>query len=212
MEMLMTRFQENAIITDKRETKMPSLSPSKATKEDSMSISSGYAEKPKRNITATLGIKHGLRNVPEYENWHNMKQRCLNPNFYGYVNYGGRGITICQRWIDSFVNFYEDMGKRPTPSHSIDRIDNDKGYTPENCRWATKTTQIVNRRMNRNNGTGFRGVRKNRAKWAAKVWVDYKPYSFGSYADKEEAASIYDQVIMQLYGQDAQTNFDWSDI
>lgn len=166
--------------------------------------------KPKRNITAIVGVKHGLRNAPEYENWHNMKQRCLNPNFHGYSNYGGRGITICQRWIESFTNFYEDMGKRPSPTHSIDRIDNNKGYTPENCRWADKKTQIVNRRMNKNNTTGYRGVRKNRAKWAVKVWVDYQHYHFGSYEDIEEAAAIYDQIIMQLYGDDAQTNFDWS--
>lgn len=162
-------------------------------------------------ITAKLGVKHGLRNTPEYENWHNMKQRCLNPNFHGYSNYGGRGIEMCQRWIESFVNFYEDMGKRPTPTHSIDRIDNEKGYTPENCRWANKTTQIINRRMNKNNQTGYRGVRvNNKSGWQVVIWADYKPYRFGTYKDIEEAASIYDQIVMQLYGSDAQTNFDWS--
>lgn len=164
----------------------------------------------KRNITATLGKRHGMRSFPEYENWHNMKQRCLNPSFYGYGNYGGRGITICEQWVKSFVAFYEDMGPRPSPSHSVDRIDNDKGYSPDNCRWATKTVQIVNRRMNRNNRTGFRGVRTNRDKWQVIVWFNYLPHRFGTYADKEEAASIYDQIIMQVYGSDAQTNFDWS--
>jgi hypothetical protein len=162
-------------------------------------------------ITAIPGQRHGLRKEPEYENWHNMKQRCLNPNFHGYPNYGGRGIKICQRWIDSFVNFYEDMGKRPTPSHSIDRIDNNGDYTPENCRWADKKTQIINRGWNKNNQTGYRGVRKNRNKWSCKIWIDYKPYSFGSYTTKEEAAYVYDQVNLQLYGNEALTNFDWKE-
>lgn len=168
------------------------------------------AAKIKRHRTVVANEKHGLRQSPEYENWHNMKQRCLNKNFYGYENYGGRGITICQEWIDSFMNFYRDMGKRPTSSHSIDRIDNNKGYSPDNCRWADKTTQIVNRRMNSNNGTGYRGVRTNRDKWQVVVWVNYQPFRFGTYKDKDEAAAIYDQVVMQLYGDDAQTNFNWS--
>lgn len=89
---------------------------------------------------------HGLSKSPEYKSWSGMRDRCLNENNDSYDNYGGRGITICQRWIDSFELFYADMGQKPGQNYSIDRIDNDLGYSPSNCRWATGETQGRNRR------------------------------------------------------------------
>lgn len=77
-----------------------------------------------------------------------MIQRCYNPKCISYRRYGGRGITVCDRWIESFENFYEDMGKRPSPHHSLDREDNDGHYIPNNCRWTTKEIQDNNKSTN----------------------------------------------------------------
>jgi len=90
-----------------------------------------------------------MTKTPEYRSWDNMKQRCFNPNHKRYLDWGGRGITVCDRWKNSFENFLADMETKPTPKHSIDRIDNDSDYCLENCRWATKAEQQNNQRSNR---------------------------------------------------------------
>src|SRR5215210_7372804 len=97
------------------------------------------------NLVTMVYVKHGLRYTPEYKVWNNMHTRCRNPKFRYFKDYGGRGITVCERW-KRLENFYADMGPRPTPTHSIDRIDVNGNYEPSNCRWATPTQQVLNRR------------------------------------------------------------------
>jgi hypothetical protein len=82
----------------------------------------------------------------EYNSWLGMKQRCYNPNNRSYKHYGGRGIIVCERWLNSFRNFFEDMGFKPSEYHSLDRIDNDGNYELNNCRWATTFEQSHNSR------------------------------------------------------------------
>lgn len=91
---------------------------------------------------------HGMSGTPIYLVWIDMVRRCTKPNHHAFRLYGGRGITVCNRWL-AFENFFADMGDRPSPEHSIDRKENDKGYSPNNCRWATSIEQSNNRSTNR---------------------------------------------------------------
>lgn len=91
--------------------------------------------------------KYIMNHKSEYRIWKSIKQRCTNPKVECYKNYGGRGITICERWL-KFENFLKDIGKRPGKQYSIDRIDNNLGYYKNNCRWATKKEQQRNMRSN----------------------------------------------------------------
>lgn len=93
--------------------------------------------------------KHGLSYRHEYRVWQTMRLRCTDPEHPAFDNYGGRGITVCDRWLNSPAAFIEDMGPRPSPAHEIDRIDNDRGYEPGNCRWVTRSENCRNRRSNR---------------------------------------------------------------
>lgn len=116
----------------------------------------------KRTHGQSTGGRNG-RGTSEFEIWLAMRQRCGNPNYSTWKYYGGRGITVCKRWINSFENFYRDMGPRPSSKHSIDRINGNRNYTPKNCRWATKMEQMSHTRRSRR--ISFRGQTKTVAEW-----------------------------------------------
>lgn len=124
-----------------------------------------------------------------YKAWQSIRQRCDNPNDKSYSNYGGRGISVCEEWEgspDAFIEWALANGFQP--GLSIDRINVNGDYCPENCRWATATKQARNRRIERANKTGVNGVHMDRGKYRALIYVNNKRVDLGRHNTLEEAA------------------------
>lgn len=121
---------------------------------------------------ATLRRTHGMSQATEYRVWRGMITRCTNPNVKCYANYGKRGIVVCERWKSSFENFLADMGERPTPKHTLDRINNDGNYEPGNVRWAERKEQ--NRNQRSNIVITHNGITAILSEWAVITGIDYQ--------------------------------------
>lgn len=149
-----------------------------------------------REKSALTNKTHGMSETRFYKTWRNMKSRCQGKYATGYENYGGRGITVCDRW-NKFENFYDDMyesylkhvEKYGEDNTSIDRINNNGNYEPNNCRWTNQTKQTINRRERSDNTSGHTGVSWNklRNKWMAFINLGGKQKHIGYFTDKKDA-------------------------
>jgi hypothetical protein len=118
-----------------------------------------------------IKTKHKLAHTPEYQAWADMKSRCFNINIPSFKHYGGRGISVCSEWINSFETFYKDMGARPSPDHSLDRRNVNGNYEPGNCRWATWVEQCRNQRNNL--FVDYQGTKITLAELSEKTGISY---------------------------------------
>ena len=136
--------------------------------------------------TSKAKFKHGLTSTPEYYAWVNMKTRCYNETVEDYPDYGGRGIIVCDRWLGDkgFENFLSDMGKKPSPGHSVDRINTNGIYEKDNCRWGTEEQQVRNKRNNV-------WIECNGIKMILSDWARYFGVDQGNLAASIKAKGIY---------------------
>jgi len=144
--------------------------------------------------------KAPIKDNANYVTWKQMRQRCNNPNHPRYADWGGRGISVCDRWED-FKLFDADMGPKPTSTHSIDRIDNDGDYTPNNCRWATPEQQSVNQRVWKISSTKISGVRLTKnGKYLADLRWQGKYHYLGVFEDFFDACCARKSLEVSVYG------------
>ena len=146
-------------------------------------------------------VKHGLYKTKIYRRWVNIKYRCYSESCIQYKNYGGRGIKVCDEWMYDFMSFYEHVKDLPNymeDGYSIDRINNDGNYEPGNIRWADWHTQAANKRIGKNNTSGYIGVCycKYYKKWMADITINRKTKRIGRFNTAIEAMKARDKYII----------------
>lgn len=146
----------------------------KTTKVNVAHLNSGHTKSCgclSRKLSAKRLYRHGGTGTPEHVSWLGMRDRCTRENCVNYKDYGGRGISVCERWYNSFELFLEDMGPKPSKEHSLDRIENNGNYELGNCRWATPVEQANN--TSQNKFVSCRGETKTLAQWCREVGLEY---------------------------------------
>lgn len=151
-------------------------------------------------FTTKLNTTHGMSSNKFYQTWYDMKYRCYNTMRQDYKNYGARGILVCEEWQDvkNFVAWTEKTYPN-LEGYTLDRIDNDKEYSPENCTWSDRTTQAINQRVMKNNKSGYVGVIWNplSKNWRASIRFKNEKINLGSHKTKEEAIQARDNYIIE---------------
>jgi len=151
----------------------------------------------------------GWRNQdhPHHASWRGAMNRCYSKGYIHYKDYGGRGIKVCDSWkqpVIGFKRFVRDMGEKPIENYSLDRINNDKGYSPDNCRWASSSTQNQNQRVRSDNMTGVRGISirhdlKN--KYYVEIQSNKKRYYIGSFNSMKKAVHARNNAELKFWGE-----------
>lgn len=149
--------------------------------------------------------RYGYELTKVYKVWKTMMERCRRKNARDFPRYGGRGISVCSRWL-KFKNFLEDMGEPPL-GMTLDRIDNEGNYEPGNCRWTTRSVQQMNKRKPRNSTSKFRGVYYEKHRIRAALRHQGKVLQLGYFKSEEAAARAYDLKAKELRGENARLNF-----
>lgn len=161
----------------------------------------------REDVVIVLRKENAMENIKKnykrlYEIWQGMNKRCNNKNCKDYYNYGGRGISICDEWNNSSENFISwALSNGYSDELSIDRINTNSNYCPQNCKWSTPTEQVRNRHLQRNNKTGYTGVRKVEDKFRAWIIVKNKPISLGTYSDIESAVNARKSGEAKYWGK-----------
>lgn len=160
-------------------------------------------------VHTTHGHTRSGKRSLTYGSWEAMRKRCLDSSRKDFKSYGALGVVICSRW-SSFCLFVEDMGERPSKKHSIDRVDPDKGYYKENCKWSTSVEQAINCRKRKNTSSYFKGVsfcsKMLHRPWKCTIQKGRNTTHLGYFKTEEEAAKTYNDAALKLHGDYARIN------